>query len=366
MIDILITGIGSRRGGVGSVILNLLKELDRQMFSPTILLTYDSELEPDIKSLNVSILKVTPFGKSIKKYRNDLNRIFASHKFDYVWINNTSKVDVIIFQIAKKYAVRTIAHSHGTACEGSLLKKSIFKIWEFFTSRSFYKNLDIAIACSQKSAEYFYSKNYRDKNKVHVLLNSIDVDMFKFDSAARTNVREELCLKEEKAIFAVGRITQVKNPFFMIKLIDSLPKLYKLVLVGDGDLLEEIMSFISERQLEDRVMILGSRKDVARLLNGADIFILPSFNEGYPVAVVEAQANGLTCIISDTITQEVLLFDDCVSARLNDINGWKHAILNVKDKKREGFAHKVEELGFDNKAYAVKFEQIILSDFYGI
>ena len=243
-----------------------------------------------------------------------------------------------------------------------MLKRIIFKIWEAFTSRAFYKNLDIAIACSQKSADYFYSKKYMAKHKVHVLLNSVDTKKFQFDEEKRIEVRNELGVKEEKVIFAVGRITQVKNPYFMLNLISVLPEEYKLVLIGAGDMSEEISNDIKERKLQDRVMMLGSRNDVDRLINGADIYILPSFNEGYPVAVIEAQANGLPCIISNTITSEVVLFDDCKSISLKDMDAWKQAILEVKNKNREEFAHKVEELGFDNKAYAAKFEKILLSN----
>ncbi|MDE6275155.1 MAG: glycosyltransferase [Clostridia bacterium] len=363
MINILISGIGPRRGGIGSVILNMLKEMDRQKFAPTVLLTYDSLFEEDLKKLNVPVLKICPFGKSIKKYNEELENIFANNQFHYVWINNTSKVDVGIFKLAKKYGVKTISHSHGSASEGKLYKRIISRIWEIFTSRVFYKNLDIAIACSQKSADYFYSKRYMAKHKVHMLLNTIDTKKFEFNEDLRTVVREELGIaKEEKALFAVGRITQVKNPHFMIDLISTLPSAYKLVLVGDGDMREEVNNYISKCNLQDRVIMLGSRNDVNRLINGADVYILPSFNEGYPVAVIEAQASGLPCIISDTITGEVALFDDCKMISLKDINAWKQAILEIENKNREECARKVEELGFDNKAYAVKFEDILLSN----
>ncbi len=361
MVKILISGIGPRRGGIGSVIVNMLKEIDRERFKPTVLLTYDSLFEEDLEAMDVQVLKICPFGQNIKKYSAELENIFANNKFDFVWVNNTSKVDVKIFKLAKKYGVKTIAHSHGSASEGRLYKRIIYKIWETFTKRIFYKNLDIAIACSQKSADYFYSKKFMAKHKVYVLLNSVDTKKFQFSEDTRIDVRNELGIrKDEKAIFAIGRITKVKNPYFMINLISTLPQEYKLVLIGAGDMTEEVSNYVSHCNLQDRVMMLGSRNDVDRLINGADIYILPSFNEGYPVAVIEAQASGLPCIISDTITSEVVLFDDCKSISLKDVNAWRKAILEVENKNREEFAHKVEELGFDNKAYAVKFGEILL------
>ncbi len=367
MINILISGIGPRRGGIGSVIVNTLKEIDREKFMPTVLLTYDSLFEEDLKELNVPVLKICPFGKSIKKYNSELEKIFATNNFHYVWVNNTSKVNVEIFRLAKKYGVTTISHSHGSASEGRLYKRFIYKIWEKFTSRTFYKNLDIAIACSQKSANYFYSKKYIAKNNVYVLPNSIDTKRFQFSETIRNDVRDELCIKnDEKAVYAVGRITQVKNPYFMVNLIAMLPMTYKLVLIGAGDMTEDVKDYISKLSQEDRVIMLGSRNDVDRLINGADIYILPSFSEGYPIAVIEAQANGLPCIISDTVTSEVVIFDDCKRVSLKDINAWRKIALEIENKNREEFARRVEELGFDNKAYAAKFEKILLSNLYGV
>ena len=108
MVKILISGIGPRRGGIGSVIVNMLKEIDRERFKPTVLLTYDSLFEEDLEAMDVQVLKICPFGQNIKKYSAELENIFANNKFDFVWVNNTSKVDVKIFKLAKKYGVKTI------------------------------------------------------------------------------------------------------------------------------------------------------------------------------------------------------------------------------------------------------------------
>ena len=171
MKKVLVCGIGSGRGGIGSVIYNTIKESDRNSISFVVLLTYDTVWEEDFTKLNIPTIKITPFGKSVRKYKKDLKeKVFAKEKFDFVWVNNTSKVDIEIFKIAKKNGAKTISHSHGVGAEGSFMKRFLYKACEIFTSHYFYKYVDISIACSQKSAEYFYSKSYMETHYCRSLL----------------------------------------------------------------------------------------------------------------------------------------------------------------------------------------------------
>ena len=361
-IKILISGIGRYRGGIGSVVYNVICNMDKTKFEPVILLTYDSVTEKDFAALGVEIKKITPFGQSLKLYKKELEKVFAEGRYDYVWINNTSKVDVIIFRLAKKYGVKTIAHSHGECVEGGLAKKLLYKSIEFFTAGIFYKNLDIALSCSQSSADYFYSKRYRKTHKVNVLRNSIDTGKFRFDEDMRQTFRKELGIdREDIAIVSVGRITEVKNPLFLTDVLKKLPENYKLVYVGDGEMKEELMQKILAYGLENRVILTGIRSDVAQLLNAMDVFVLPSFHEGFPVSAIEAQANGLNCVISDRVSDECVITDLCSREKL-DASVWAEKISSVRQVRRETYADMVKEKGYDNQCYAKEFENIILKD----
>lgn len=361
-IKILISGIGRGRGGIGSVVCNVLRHINRSIFEPVVLLTYDSALEKEIKEIGVEIKKITAFGTSIRKYRKDLEKIFNDNHYDYVWINNTSKVDIVIFKTAKKYGVRTIAHSHGESVEGGLMKKLAYRMIELFTVNAFYKNLDIAMSCSDSSAKYFYNEKYRKNHEIHVLRNSIDIDRFAFDKVKRAEIRHDMGLNEkDKAIVAVGRITEVKNPLFLLDVLKMLPSDYKLIFIGTGELLEVVKTRVALEVLSDRVIFLGMRDNVSDILNAMDIFVLPSFHEGFPVSAIEAQANGLYSVLSDNVTSECVLIDICFRIKLDAIT-WAKKIEEKYDYDRSVFIDVIKQRGFDNRTYVKKFEEIIIRD----
>ncbi|HHY99566.1 MAG TPA: glycosyltransferase family 1 protein, partial [Tissierellia bacterium] len=105
-----------------------------------------------------------------------------------------------------------------------------------------------------------------------------------------------------------GRFHPAKNHEFLLTVFAEIHKRNdntKLILVGDGDLRPEIERQISDLQLGSSVILTGSRSDVPKLLQAADCFLFPSRWEGLPVTVVEAQASGMPCLISNRITKDV-------------------------------------------------------------
>ncbi len=361
MKKILVVGMSRTVAGVGAVILNVVSNLDRTKYEPVVLMTYESESRKTLEQMHVRIEKVTPFGESRRRYRRDVEKVFQKEHFDYVWINNTSKVNVDIFKIAKKYGAVTIAHSHGESVEGPLYKRIAFRLIELFTTPVFYRNLDIAMACSESSANYFYSKKYSKTHRVYVMPNSIDVQKFVFDKEARESVRQEFCWSgQDTGMIFVGRLTQVKNPVLLLKAMRRLPERYKLLFVGSGELQEDLEQKTREYGLKERVTFAGSRRDVGRLLSGADLFLLPSFHEGLPVSALEAQANGLPCILSDTVTRECMLLPSCRMAACDREDAWAETIAAVSPQERllnEEVPTEVK--GADNAEYVAKFVKIL-------
>ena len=361
MKKILVVGMSRTVAGVGAVILNVVSNLDRTKYEPVVLLTYESESRRMLEDMNIRIEKVTPFGENRRKYRSEIEQIFAKEHYDYVWINNTSKVNIDIFKVAKKYGAVTIAHSHGESVEGPLYKRIAFRLIELFTTPVFYRNLDIAMACSKSSAQYFYSEKYRKTHRVYVMPNSIDVQKFMFRADARESVRKEFGWNgSDVGMIFVGRLTQVKNPMLLVEMMRDLPVQYKLLFVGSGELQEELEKKTREYGLDGKIRFAGSRRDVSRILSGADLFLLPSFHEGLPVSALEAQANGLPCIISDTITDECMLLPSCRKAACNQQSVWAEAVMKVSPQERilrEEVPSEVK--GADNAEYVAKFVKIL-------
>ena len=140
----------------------------------------------------------------------------------------------------------------------------------------------------------------------------------------------------------------------------------KFVLVGDGEKFEKIKTQVKEMRLDSKICLLGLRDDVERIMQSFDIFILPSFYEGFPVVGVEAQSNGLPVLFSDLITKEVKLLDSTEYLTVNDdlsIEIWgkeiKKIISKLNSADRENKDDIVKKLGYD-----IKIESRKLGKFY--
>lgn len=161
----------------------------------------------------------------------------------------------------------------------------------------------VKLAPSALAAEYMFGK----RKDVHLLNNGVDLNVFCYDSEGRDRIRKEFSLENKLVVGHVGRLHEQKNHMFLLevfrKIHDRRPDSV-LLLVGIGKLEEAIRSRVKELNLENAVIFAGQRFDVPQLLSAMDVFVFPSFHEGMPNTVIEAQATGLPCVIADTITPD--------------------------------------------------------------
>ena len=134
-----------------------------------------------------------------------------------------------------------------------------------------------------------------------------------------------------------------------------------MIYLGDGPLFSKIKEEVKELELDNDVVFLGKRNDIPDLLSSMDIFILPSLFEGLPVVGVEAQASGLPIVLSDTITEEICLFNYKYLDLKKSPNYWAKEVLSIKrnDNRTQGYLN-VKEKGFDISQEAKKLEKIYL------
>jgi glycosyltransferase involved in cell wall biosynthesis len=162
--------------------------------------------------------------------------------------------------------------------------------------------------CAYKSGEWFYGKSFMKKNNVHWVKNGVDVTRFQFDIEKRNAIRNELGINDDCfVLFHVGRLTAVKNQQKLLSVFADFVSTgvkTRLFIAGDGELKEELIRQSEQLGVADHVTFLGLRKDVNELYQAMDVMLLPSFHEGFPVTLVEAQASGLPCIVSDKVTRE--------------------------------------------------------------
>ncbi|MBQ3277512.1 MAG: glycosyltransferase [Oscillospiraceae bacterium] len=340
-------------GGIGSLILNiadysrLCGDGDKVQFE--YLVSGTSAYIPVLENKGYRFYMAPKFSQ-IRDYRRFLRALFEKEKYDYLWFNNTSKVNTILPAYAKKYAgAKIITHSHGVAPEEKGLKKMAFTALDALHRRRMFQLCDVPFACSQEAADIYYKYSGALRDQVLVVRNGILASGFKYSPEDRERVRAELGIDSgEICLGAVGRLAHVKNYPFIISLLPELPDKYKLVIVGEGEDRAEMEALIRGLNLDSRCILIGRRSDVPAFLSAMDVFLLPSFHEGMPYSIIEAQANGLPCIVSDTLSQELKLTDLVIFESIQDSRAWVRRITAAKTAvDRAAMAGKIREKGYD-------------------
>lgn len=170
-------------------------------------------------------------------------------------------------------------------------------------------------------------------NNVTIVPNGTDFSKYKNIRESKEQIRESLSIPSDAFIVGhVGRFSPMKNHQFLLKVFQDIKKLNPhshLLLVGDGPTLGDVEQSIADTKINNEVTILSHRSDVARLMKAMDVFVFPSFFEGLPVTMVEAQLSSLRVIMSDTITKDCVFSKDVVRLSLeNTPTEWARAALD--------------------------------------
>lgn len=165
---------------------------------------------------------------------------------------------------------------------------------------------NVKLAPSMLAAEFTFGKRCAHKD-VCLIHNGVDLNVFHFDMEGRERVRKEFSLEDKFVVGHIGRFHKQKNHRFLLEVFASIRTNRSdamLLLVGTGEMEDTIRTWVKELGLEPYVIFTGSRFDVPQILSAMDVFVFPSFHEGMPNTVIEAQSTGLPCVIADTITKE--------------------------------------------------------------
>lgn len=348
--QILVYGISNQKGGISEFMMNL----NKNMLKKNILFNYiikgkDSIYAPLINEMNGKVFyynyrnkieRLTNLYKIMKKERSKTN-IF------YYNTSGTYFVFPIIFAKLLKYKI--ISHAHAGK------DRNINKAFELLNIIN--RNLlnivsSVKFTCSDVAKEWVYGNA---KNVIQVN-NAIDPNRFFYDSNLRKETRMSLGISmKDIVIINVGRVEYPKNQKFLIDLMLELNKLeknFKLLLVGNGTDLEDLKKYVRNKKINN-IFFLGQRTDVNNLLNASDLLLLPSFYEGFPIVSVEAQATGLPCILSNTITKSSNI-TNLVSFLSLDEEDWINNIMNFKVSKRTDMNYILKEKGFDENSICEK------------
>lgn len=286
--------------------------------------------------------------------------------YDYVAIvhniNSMSYVYPIFLSRFFNIPIR-ISHSHNSFTSNlDYIRKNVCKINRKLLSWS----ATDYFACSKMAGDWMFGTN----TKYKIIPNSIVPSRFVYDLNKRIYIRRQLNIKNELVIGHVGRFAYQKNQLFLIDIFKEIHKRNKnslLLLIGAGDnksdsYLSQVERKVNDYGLNQSVRFLGLRNDVPNLMQAIDCFVLPSHYEGFPIVGIEAQASGIPCYFSDTITQEIKLTElaHYISLAQSPIK-WAECILKVNPQKRRKMENEIRQAGYDIDESIKKLEEYYMA-----
>lgn len=345
-------------GGIEFFVMNYYREMVKLGVQFDFLVHYKQKgyFDDEIKKLGGKIYYFSVReDKNLIKYIYQLCKFFYKHKEYKIIHGHMPGMAPIYFFIAKIFGVKCrISHCHVTETENTLkgkILRRIIKIIPFFSN--------IYFACSKEAGFFMYGKR-----KFKVIHNAIDIKKFAFNKDKREQIRKKLGITDNFVIGHVGRFNLQKNHKFLMEVFNQVylkNNKARLLLIGEGPLENEIKKQVKELELENAVMFLGVREDVADLYNAMDCFVFPSIFEGLGIVNIEAQTNGLSCCISDVIPEEVQITNLVKFLSIKDtFKVWAREILGFKDKERISEIKRVQKAGYDIKSEAKKLRCIYI------
>lgn len=329
------------RGGAETLLLELYRNIDRTKVQFDFLVynytDVPGELDEEILSLGGKIYNAkSRFYKNPIGFCLELKAFFKKHKEYKIIHSHQFMTSGYIVFIAKKIAKRvTIAHSHAIKSCANFLRA----ISNFIGKLLVKGYSDYIFGCSRDAVKTLCGKLPDNESRM-VLSNAINVDKFAFSSEKREFWRQKLEIDDSATVIGyVARFLPVKNHDFVVKTFAEFIKVKPdsiLVLVGDGPLRTETEELAKQLGVYDKVKLLGVRPDVQDIVNAFDVFVMPSRYEGLGIVLIEAQANGLPCVISaDVIPAEADTGAGLVTRVSLDESPekWAEACLNAGPRK---------------------------------
>ncbi|MBD5475704.1 MAG: glycosyltransferase family 1 protein [Lachnospiraceae bacterium] len=358
-------------GGAESRIMDLYRQMDRNEIQFDFLVHSEAMnksissamnkrkpefYDEDILSLGGHIYVLPKFKVyNYLSYRKAVQDFFRQHQEFRVVQGHMTSTAGIYLPIAKKYGIPvTVAHARNAG-----VVKGLKGIATRFFRRGLAQKADFCFACSKLAGEDVFGEAAMDGGRVKIIYNAIDAAEFTYDPKVRAQVKERLGLKEELVIGHVGRFNYQKNHPYLIDIFAKLCEIRQnavLLMLGEGPDQENIREKCRMLGIEDKVRFLGNQRRPQDYYQAMDIFLLPSFFEGLPGVLVEAQAAGLKCFVSDTITREAAATDLVTYLSIEQpAEAWAEQIAEAAEYERQNTFQRMKSAGFDVKTQAADY-----------
>lgn len=323
---------------------------------------YDEE----VKSLGGNIYLLPKFKVyNYFQYKRAVREFFKRHhEFSVAQGHMTSTASIYLPEARRAGIPVLIAHARSAGVDKGI-KGLMTRLLRF----PLLKRADYCFACSKEAGESVFGGKWNGSPKAYWIPNAIDAGKFQYNETVRHRIRKELKIEDCYVIGHVGRFHYAKNHEFLLEIFARLHRSMSvqgkrcvLMLLGEGSGMAQAKEQAKELGVSEDVLFMGNQKKVEEYYQAFDFFLFPSRFEGLPGTVVEAQAAGLRCLISDRITPEVGLSElVCFESIEKSADVWAEYVESHLGYKREDMCRAIKEAGFDVRQQAVKLERFYLT-----
>ena len=349
------------RAGLETMLMTYYRRMDRERIQFDFLKHREElgDYDEEIISLGGKIYHIpaiTP--QNFPGYLKALDHFFTEHPDYRVVHAHLDALSSFVLRAAKKAGVPVrIAHSHNNGFEKSWKRPLRLVAKELLPRYATHY-----WGCSQEALCFLFGKDPEDIHPRRVLPNAIEPERFVFDPVVRHKIRQEMMLEDHFVLGHIGRFCYQKNQAFLLEIFTEIKKRQSnavLLMIGDGKTREILLERARRLRVEDSVRMMGVRADIPRLLQGMDLFLLPSRFEGLGIVLLEAQMAGLRCLVSDRVSQTGNLTGQVVYWPLERSPAdWAKKALELASRGRTAVCREVfQEAGYDIVSAARSLEE---------
>ena len=351
------------KGGAETFVMNVYRNIDKSKIQFDFLCFKDGigYFDEEIKKLGGNIYHLKQSKKHPLRSYKLLVEFFKKNHFDVIHLPIMFYSGVVAKAAKKAGIKKVIVHSHSASDKNS--NKLTRKIYIKICRKLINKYTDIKISCGNKAGEFLFG----NLNNVLIINNGIDINKFSnYDINEINNLKQQFNITNELVIGSVSRIEEVKNHKFFIKLgkyIKENNLKLKIILVGDGSLRNNLIEEVKQNNLDDIVYFPGLRDDIPNFLHLFNVFVMPSFYEGFPVSIIESIASLTPCVVSSNVDRSVEIVKDMVEFidLDSDISIWYNKIVEISNKS---FDKEIVKNTLINQNFDIKSICNLLEDIY--
>ena len=302
---------GMNAGGAETFLMKIYRKMNKEIYQMDFCVAKQEKnfYEDEILSLGGKMHRITPKSKGILQNFLDIKNLVKENNYKYVLRVSQHSLSALELLAAKLGGAKILAfRSSNTNSGGGKLNLILHYIFRPIAN----KIINVRIAPSTEAARYMFGEKNVKKNKYNLINNGLDIEKFMYSEENRNTIRKELDIEDEFVIGHVGRLTKQKNHKFLLQIFKNFLSKNKnsiLLLIGEGELEEELKEYSKELGIINNVIFYGVSDCINQFYSAMDFFVFPSLFEGMPNTVIEAQTSGLQCIVSDSVTKECKITD---------------------------------------------------------